>query len=66
MSEPKRVHFETLATGIGSGSISKKSSAAEKTLRLDLTLFEPNVDSFPQFNYKYLCQIERVRKLIAN
>jgi hypothetical protein len=39
-----------------SGSVSGKS----KTLRLDLDLFEPDANNFPEFNYTKLVQIEKV------
>lgn len=62
MSEPKRVHFETI-----SGTSSRTSNATatpmpkqEKSIRLELKLFEPNADTFAQFNYNKLCRAEKV------
>ena len=55
-SEQKRVVFTTI------NDTNKQSSGAQngKTLRLELNLFEPNTDSFPEFNYSKLLEIEKV------
>lgn len=60
MSEPKRVTFETISTGSSKNSSSGASTKDDKTVRLKLKLFEPNADSFPQFNFKKLCRAEKV------
>lgn len=59
MSDQKRI----LLTSIGGDT--KKSQmnsliSASKTIRLDLNLFEPNADSFPEFNYSKLLHVEKV------
>lgn len=62
MSEPKRVHFETIS-GVGSKNLlSAPSAVNEKTIRLELELFEPNAESFPQFNFETLVRAEKVKK----
>ncbi|XP_031620313.1 yemanuclein-like isoform X2 [Contarinia nasturtii] len=61
MSEPKRVTFETIP------SVSSKNLAAdasnsqkiEKTVRLEIKLFEPNKNTYPEFNFKKLCRAEK-------
>lgn len=40
--------------------IAGTGSSKSKTLRLDLDLFEPDLHSFPEFNYKKLVHIEKV------
>lgn len=58
MSDTKRILFTT----IGDCKKPQQSAnpAASKTTRLELNLFEPNVDSFPQFNYSKLLHVEKV------
>lgn len=36
------------------------STSSQKTIRLELNLFEPNRDSFPEFNYSKLIHAEKV------
>lgn len=64
MSEAKRVHFETESSG--SKKLSSIENVKEKTFRLELKLFEPNADSFPQFNFKKLCEAEKVSDRFQN
>lgn len=61
MSEPKRVTFETISSGSSKNSTDARPKL-EKTVRLELKLFEPNSQSFPQFNFKKLCRVEKVIK----
>lgn len=61
MSEPKRVHFETISGGGSKNLSSTPSTGHNKTIRLELKLFEPNAESFPQFNFETLCRAEKVR-----
>lgn len=61
MSEPKRVHFETISGGGSKNLSSTLSTGRNKTIRLELKLFEPNAESFPQFNFETLCRAEKVR-----
>lgn len=79
MSEPKRVHFETIS---GPGSRAHQPNVSfttsppslplpppppptkQKSIRLELKLFEPNADTFPQFNYNKLCRAEKVRAFL--
>lgn len=59
MSDINRAHFDTIGD--------KKSSnitKSVKTMRFELNLFEPNVDSFPQFNYSTLARMEKVMYVI--
>lgn len=60
MSEPKRVTFEN--SGSSKNSATDARPKLEKTVRLELKLFEPNANSFPQFNFKKLCRVEEVKK----
>lgn len=62
MSEPKRVTFETISSGSSKNSATDARPKLEKTVRLELKLFEPNSQSFPQFNFKKLCRVEKVTK----
>jgi hypothetical protein len=62
-AEIKRVPFKTVDTELlkkpekeTNGSSKRKS----KSLRIDLKLFEPTQDSFPEFSYKKLMHIEKV------
>lgn len=61
MSEPKRVHFETISGGGSKNLSSTPSTGHNNTIRLELKLFEPNAESFPQFNFETLCRVEKVR-----
>lgn len=63
MSDPKRVTFETISTGSSKNlSCDSASDKDEKAVRLELKLFEPNADAFPQFNFKKLCRAEKVKQ----
>lgn len=63
MSDPKRVTFETISSGSSKSLASDGASTKdEQAVRLELKLFEPNADSFPQFNFKKLCRAEKVMK----
>lgn len=58
MSDPKRILFTTI--GDCKKSQTNPLSSASKTIRLDFNLFEPNADSFPEFNYSKLLHVEKV------
>lgn len=60
MSEPKRVTFETISSGSSKNLAADATAKNEKTLRFELKLFEPNTDKYPLFNFKALCQAEKV------
>lgn len=60
MSEPKRVTFETISSGSSKNLAADASAKNEKTVRLELKLFEPNSNNYPLFNFKTLCQAEKV------
>lgn len=59
MSDINRVHFDTIGD-----KKSSNSTKSVKTMRFELNLFEPNVDSFPQFNYSTLARMEKVMYVI--
>lgn len=58
MSELKRVPFETIGAKKSLNSAEDKEDS--ETFVLELELFEPTNDSFPQFDYKELINIEKV------
>ena len=67
MSEIKRVPFTTVVSG--STDLLKKpekdtttSNTKSKSLRMELNLFQPTAEKFPEFNYKKLLHIEKVIK----
>lgn len=67
MSEIKRVPFMTVVSG--STDLLKKpekdtttSNTKSKSLRMELNLFQPTTEKFPEFNYKKLLHIEKVIK----
>lgn len=60
MSEPKRVPFETIGVKKSSTNSSESEEEAE-TFTLELKLFEPTTNSFPQFDFKELINIEKVK-----
>lgn len=39
---------------------SKKTGPLDKTIRLELELFEPSRDSYPEFNFLELTRIQEV------
>lgn len=53
MSEAKRASIATI------GDVDKEKKAGN-TVRLELKLFEPNADTFPEFNYQALLHAEKV------
>lgn len=59
MSDINRIFTETIGD-----KKSSNSSKSVKTMRLELNLFEPNVESFPQFNYSTLVRMEKVMYVI--
>lgn len=62
MSDPKRVTFETISSGSSKSLTSDAPTKDEQAVRLELKLFEPNANTFPQFNFKKLCRVEKVKK----
>lgn len=58
MSELKRVPFETI--GAKKPSNSPETEQGPETIVLELELFEPTNDSFPQYDYEELINIEKV------
>lgn len=57
MSDQKRATLTTLGT---SKSDKKSKEVQRKTIRLNLTLAEPNEDSYPVFKYPALLNAEEV------
>ncbi|XP_055325031.1 yemanuclein isoform X2 [Sitodiplosis mosellana] len=62
MSEPKRVTFETISSGSSKNLAADASAKNEKTMRIELKLFEPNANKYPLFNFKTLCQAEKLKE----
>lgn len=60
MSEIKRAQLTT----IDDVKKSSKTEEKSKTFRFDLKLFEPNANSFPQFNYSSMLIVEKVINII--
>ncbi|CAO1428673.1 unnamed protein product [Diamesa tonsa] len=67
MSEIKRVPFMTVVSG--STDLLKKpekdsttSNTKSKSLRMELNLFQPTAEKFPEFNYKKLLHIEKKKQ----
>lgn len=62
MSEAKRVSFMTIDTADDFPKKSEKDkSGGKKTFRLELEIFEPSQTNFPDYNYKKLMFIEKVK-----
>ncbi|XP_055700214.1 yemanuclein isoform X2 [Phlebotomus papatasi] len=55
MSEAKRAPIATI------GDVDKEKKAGN-TVRLELKLFEPNADTFPEFNYQALLHAEKKKR----
>lgn len=68
MSEAKRVSFMTIDSGEDFPKKSEKdaSSGKKKTFRMEVEIFEPDEFKFPDYNYKRLVLIEKVKKSSAN
>lgn len=60
MSELKRVPFETIG---GKKSTNLAENEDEETIVLDLELFSPTKEAYPQFDYEDLINIEKVREM---
>lgn len=73
---PRRVALTTVASGASASagtshrsgnnnnntsSNSSATGSGRKTYRFELNLFEPTADSFPEFNYAKLVEMEEVR-----
>lgn len=62
----KRVSFKTITSGFGSAasmdlkSAGEKAPAKKKSFRITLDLFEPDAESFPEFNFRQLLILEKV------
>lgn len=62
MSEAKRVSFMTIDSA---EDFPKKSlGAKKKTFRMEVEIFEPDEYKFPDYNYKKLMFIEKVKKIL--
>lgn len=63
-ADPKRVSFMTIESSNDFLKKPEKDTNAgnikNKTLRLDLEIFEPDEYKFPEYNYKKLIYIEKV------
>ena len=62
MSDLKHVQLTTISDikKANGGSESGNKSKESKTIRLELSLFDPTADSFPEFNYAKLIHSEKV------
>lgn len=65
-AEPKRVSFMTIDSTNDFSKKSEKDTSSGTTkknsLRLEVDLFEPDEYKFPDYNYKKLLFIEKVKK----
>lgn len=61
MSEPKRVNLDTIpGSSKNLAADASNNPKNEKTIRLEIKLFEPNKNTYPEFNFKKLCRAEKV------
>jgi hypothetical protein len=64
MSEAKRVSFMTIdsAEDFPKKSEKEASGGKKKTFRMEVEIFDPDEFKFPDYNYKKLLLIEKVRE----